>query len=131
MRPNTSHALTANDRERLAAILGRLSFSFSGERDAAALAATRFMQQRGLAWRDVLTSPPPEFERPSDAARPDFSADWRRAASFCASQGASVLTEWELSFVRSLLGFRRLSERQAQVLRSLLRKLYDAAECAA
>jgi hypothetical protein len=46
--------LNAADRGKLAAILGRLGSDHAGERDAAALTATRFIGSKGMTWADVL-----------------------------------------------------------------------------
>jgi hypothetical protein len=47
-------SLTAADRAKLGAILGRLGSDHAGERDAAALAANRFILARDMTWPDVL-----------------------------------------------------------------------------
>jgi hypothetical protein len=47
-------ALTHSDRERLIKLLGMLGSSFAGERDAAGLAAVRFLRERKLDWADVV-----------------------------------------------------------------------------
>ncbi len=46
--------ISAVDRLRLAAMLGMLGSSHTGERDNAARAVEQFRQQRGLSWSDLL-----------------------------------------------------------------------------
>ena len=45
------------DRERLTKLLGLLGSQFSGERDAAVLAATRILDCDGLKWHEILSLP--------------------------------------------------------------------------
>lgn len=47
--------LGTRERERLALILGMLGSEHCGERDAAALAAVRFLRECRLSWSDVLS----------------------------------------------------------------------------
>jgi hypothetical protein len=47
-------ALSSSERAKLAAILGRLGSNHAGERDAAALAATRFISAKDVTWPSVL-----------------------------------------------------------------------------
>ena len=52
-------ALTAAERSKLAAILGRLGSEHAGERDAAALAASRFVQAHSTTWPALLAGQNP------------------------------------------------------------------------
>ena len=47
--------MTNAERATLIAILGRLGSEHTGERDAAALAATRMLARLGVGWGDVIS----------------------------------------------------------------------------
>jgi hypothetical protein len=52
--------MTPAERTKLARILGRLGSEHAGERDAAALAASRFVQARDTTWPAVLEGRGPD-----------------------------------------------------------------------
>jgi hypothetical protein len=117
----TPAALTPADRERLVKLLGLLGSSFAGERDAAGLAATRFLRERGLEWADVVL--------PNLAAPRGFRTEVEAEIETCI-RALDRLTQWERQFVVSLRGFRHLSPKQAETVRGIARKA-RAAEYAA
>lgn len=112
-------ALTDTDRERLVKLLCMLGSSFAGERDAAGLAATRFLRERKLDWGDVVV--------PNCTAPCNFSIEADADIETCI-RALDRLTEWERRFVISLRGFRHLSPRQATIVRDIARKV-RAAPC--
>lgn len=107
----TASHLSNADRTKLAKLLGMLSSAHIGERDAAALAANRFLRDRNLTWPQVLK--PVAIER----SLPELGT-WRQTAARCLAQPGS-LRPWEVSFLRDLPGFRRLSTKQRYVLKEI------------
>jgi hypothetical protein len=107
------NALAAPDRERLMKLCGLFASSFAGERDAAVLAAMRFLRERNLTWHDVIA---PE-NLPSASSEPS----WRENVAQCI-RAFDTLTEWEKNFIVSLRSFRRLSAKQIGVLRDIASK---------
>jgi hypothetical protein len=88
MNATTAMGLVAEDRARLIRILGMLGSAYPGERDAAALAASRFLLGRGCTWEDVLQpNAEPRASRPEPSAPPpprtNRPENWRDEAAFC------------------------------------------------
>ena len=126
--------LTAAERTRLVGILGRLDSPFEGEQVAAALAAIRFLKDRGVTWDDVI--PPPAC--PSGTSRtwgtyqggrrepprpPEGSAGWQGDLAFC-KRHLAELEEWPAEFVVSISAWRKsLSPEQVAKLAQIARKL--------
>src|SRR6478735_7034496 len=97
-------ALAASDRVHLAKLLGLLGSDHAGERDNAARAAHRLVQQHGITWFDVVTPPPPD----ADPATHPIGADWRRTAAAC-SRYQHLLNRWEAEFLGGVSRFPRLA----------------------
>jgi hypothetical protein len=113
-------ALAASDRERLARLLGMLGSDHPGERDNAARAAHRLVQQHSTTWFDVVVTPPPP-----DTDDPDtdpIGADWRRMAAAC-SRYPDLLNRWEAGFLAELPRFPRLSCKQRVILVKIVVRL--------
>ncbi len=109
-------ALSPPDRNRLAGILGMLGSSHAGERDAAALAADRFVRARGIAWPDLLAGEP---AAPSQAAPVNtLQAD----IALCRAH-PGLLTEWERVFLRGLKAERGVSPKQRRILIGMVNKV--------
>lgn len=104
-------ALAASDRVHLAKLLGMLGSDHLGERDNAARAAHRLVQQRGCTWFDVVTHPPPDAAPDTDP----ISGDWRRATAAC-SRYPHLLNRWEAEFLGGVSRFPRLSRKQHAIL---------------
>jgi hypothetical protein len=104
------------DRQRLAKLLGMLGSDHPGERDAAALAAHRFIQSRGLTWQDVLQS------EAAPHANYNTVQPWRETVAACLRQPGS-LRQWEGGFLRSLTGFARISPKQRAVLNQIAERV--------
>jgi hypothetical protein len=104
-------ALPATDRAKLAKLLGMLGSAHPGERDAAALAAHRLVVQAGLTWKQVVTPPPIEKRLPD-------LGTWRATVAQCFAHSGS-LRAWEVTFLRDLPGFRRLSTKQRYLLKEI------------
>ena len=105
-----SAALPITARTRLAKLLGMLGSDHTGERDAAALAAHRLVQQSGLTWRQVVEPPPVKRE-------PLFST-WRATCAELARR-PDDLRPWERKFVADLPNFLRISTKQRYILKEI------------
>ena len=100
------------DRGHLAKLLALLGSDHAGERDAAGLAAHRFITTRGLTWPEAL-APVPAAER----RLPELGT-WRETVRQCLARPGS-LRPWEVGFLRDLPAFRRLSVKQRYVLKEI------------
>jgi hypothetical protein len=116
--------VTANlakaDRAKLAKLLGLLGSTHAGERDAAALASQRFLEQRGLTWRAVLEPPAVEHQQPQMGI-------WRQTCARCLEHRAS-LRAWEANFLTDLPKFRRLSTKQRYCLQTIADRVVGGAK---
>lgn len=111
-------ALSARDHKRLIDLLARATGStFSGERDAAVLAAKRFLDQRGARWDDVIAPADSEPAKPRKATPPPRKRA-PRASELLATCRAhrEHLTEWEAMFCGNVSLQTWLSKRQYSVL---------------
>jgi hypothetical protein len=126
MRPHDPPALNAADRQRLAAILGRLGSDHAGERDAAALTATRFLRTRDLQWSDVIGAPAlPPRQQPASLVLVDWPARWRGAVQLCLT--AVGLTEWQREFLHTIATYaHRPSSRQLEILKAIAEHVLGA-----
>lgn len=129
----TASGLSDAERTKLAKILGLLGSDFAGERDGAALAAARFLRERGLTFADVAAAlaapqPPPWRTRaprqppPQSPPQPPPPSAWRETVEAALRHGAQ-LTRWELQFLLGLRARAVLTEKQAVVLRALAARL--------
>ena len=105
------NTLAASDRVHLAKLLGMLGSDHAGERDNAARAAHRLVQQHGITWYDVVTHPPSDTDPDTDLIR----GDWRRTVTAC-SRYPHLLNRWEAGFLSGLPRFPRLSCKQRAIL---------------
>ena len=113
-------ALAASDRERLARLLGMLGSDHAGERDNAARAAHRLVQQHGITWYDVVvTHPSPD---PGDPGTDLMGADWRRTVAAC-RRYPHLINPWEAGFLVGLPRFPRLSCKQRSALLKIVVRL--------
>lgn len=103
--------LTGVARKRLTKLLGLLGSDHAGERDAAGLAAHRLVSQSGLTWSQILSPPVP------DRPLPEYGI-WRDTVRRCLAHPGD-LRPWELSFLRDLPQFPRLSVKQRYWLKSI------------
>ena len=101
------NGLEATELTKLSAILGMLGSAHAGERDAAGLAADRFVRERGLTWHQILC-PPTERSRGA-------CVTWRDVVGACLRHPGDLST-WEADFLRGLPRFPRLSPKQATCL---------------
>jgi|SRR5271166_556700 len=115
-------------RTKLAKILPLLQSDQPGERDGARLAVQRVLDANGLTWETVLASPPaapakasPSATGPTHSAKPPAPPPphWRSLVQLLLADHSAWMSEWELSFCRSLPGFRHLSDKQLAVLHSI------------
>jgi hypothetical protein len=83
----------------------------AGERDNAGQAAHRLVTGAGLTWRQVITPPPVEKKLPE-------LATWRQTCATCLARPGS-LRAWEVTFLRDLPQFRRLSTKQRYCLKTI------------
>lgn len=106
-------ALSPDDRRRLAGVLARLSSDYAGERDAAALLASRIVRDRDVTWLDVLRADLPA--RAPDAAGPRHNAAPSSDLALCLRH-LNQLNGWEQQFARSLATVMRRTPGQARKL---------------
>lgn len=106
-------ALSPDDRRRLAGVLARLASDHAGEREAAALLATRLVKDRDVTWLDVL-QPDPLGHKPG-AADPWHNADPGSDLGLC-QRHAGRLNAWEQEFVWSVARARRRTPSQSRKL---------------
>jgi hypothetical protein len=111
-------------RPKLAKVLGMLGSDFDGEIAAAGRRANAMIRSAGLTWDQVIAPAAPRPEPPPHPPR----RRWRRpvtpsdTAALCLMWG-EVLTDWETDFCRSLVGRRRVSPKQAEVLARIVGKV--------
>ena len=105
-------------RAKLAKIAGLLASDHAGERDSAALAATRILRGAGATWEDVIlsaptTAPPPPRRTPN-------AADHRAWAAWALAR-PDILTDWERTFLRTVQRWRGvLTAKQAPIYRRIV-----------
>lgn len=104
-------------RTKLAKLLGMLGSDHAGERDAAALAAHRLVQQAGVTWQQVMKPPPVEKRLPE-------LGTWRQTVRACL-ECPDALRPWELGFLRDLPKFPRLSVKQRYVLKAIADRVLE------
>lgn len=118
--------LSPDAAKRLVRILGMLGSTHEGERSAAGLQAHRIIDGAGLTWETALAPllGPPQADRgyePSD----DFVGH-SDLVIFCIAN-SDTLSEWEISFLNSVLSFKRLTPKQRAVLDRIVNKCSVAA----
>lgn len=106
-------ALSPDDRRRLAGVLARLSSNHAGERDAAALLASRIVRDRDVTWLDVLRADLPAHT--PAAANPHHNAPSGSDLAL-SLRHIGRLNGWEQQFVRSLATVMRRTPGQARKL---------------
>ena len=99
------NTLAHADRDSLAKLLGMLGSAHPGERDAAGLAAHHLVRGRDLTWPEILCPPAVEWQHSA----------WRDIVQVCL-RNPDDLSSWELSFLRGLSQFPRLSPKQRTCL---------------
>ncbi len=104
---------------RLTKLCGLFGSEFDGERANAARMADDLIHGFGLTWKDVIWPGHTEAGTPHQARHEP--RDHQDAARMCL-RFAKALSEWERGFCRSVLGYRRLSEKQERVLYRLVDK---------
>jgi len=106
-------ALNPDDRRRLAGVLARLSSDHAGERDAAALLASRIVRDRNVTWLDVLRADLPA--RAPNTANPHHNAAPGTDLAMCLRH-IGQLSAWEKQFVQSVATMPRRSPGQSRKL---------------
>jgi hypothetical protein len=91
-----------------------LGSAFDGERAAAALLISRMVNERGVAWEQLLA--------PAGAPFDPFPDDWREAAQR-AAQFPDLITAWEIEFLEKLGAFPRISIKQRRILNGIIEKI--------
>ena len=108
--------LSPQQRRRFRGVLGRLHSNFDSECAAAALLATRMLQEAGLNWETVLGSGcHPAADRP---------ASWRDNLSLCLRHTGS-LRPWEIEFTRNVGRQANANRKQRDVLAQIAHRLRD------
>jgi hypothetical protein len=103
--------LSPADRTRLVKLLGLLGSNHAGERDAAGLAAQRFIKSRGISWDDALS-----ISRTNRHSSDE--AEWRVTCRKLRDK-THALRPWEVGFVSGLPRFNRLSDKQRRILNEI------------
>jgi hypothetical protein len=122
--------LTPDLAAKLAKILGMLGSDYNGEIAAAGRRANAMVKRAGLTWDEVISSSAPIPQQPHRPPR-----RWRKpgtpsdTAALCL-QWSEVLTDWETNFCRSIIGRRRLSAKQADVLARIVDRVEAFARAA-
>lgn len=110
------------DRERLCKLLGMLGSAHDGEIAAAGRADDALVRRAGLTWAAIIA--PPQLPVPvSDIGDETSFASTREALEFCLRYQAG-LTDWEISFCRSLWRQRKpATAKQVAVLQAIVAKV--------
>ena len=113
---------------RLIAVLGRLGSDFAGERDAAALVASKMLREAGVTWADVIALPGRTADLPAPRQRRQRTAKppWQEMAARC-RHNSELLTAWERQFVVTIRGQTTLSRKQWAILARMSAKVTKAA----
>jgi hypothetical protein len=119
-------------RAKLAKIAGLLASDHAGERDSAALAATRILRGAGLTWDDAilwrpaLAAPPPP--RPGWDSAPS-AADHRAWAAWAlAHPQPDFLSHFEQDFLGTVARWRGvLTAKQAPIFRRIVDRVTGGA----
>lgn len=123
------------NRQRLVAIANLFSSPHDGERAATAAAFLRALEAAGSSPEDLLlgeAGPAPEPVKPkakpqgaadhaSEAAHTD-AADHKHYAEALLARASDVLSPFEKSFLRGVVGYTYLSEKQKLVLDQIATK---------
>ncbi len=105
--------LDPSDRRRLAGVLAGLASDHAGERDAAALLASRIVRDRDVSWLHVLQTAPPVHAL--GAADPCRSAAAGTDLAVCLRH-LGRLNGWEQQFVRAVATVLRRTPGQSRKL---------------
>ena len=97
--------LSNADRNRLTRLLGMLGSDFDGEVANAGRLADRLVRERDLTWSEILCPPAVEWQHNT----------WRDIVQACLRH-PDDLSSWELSFLRCLSRFPRLTLKQRACL---------------
>lgn len=120
-------ALPAEIADKLVKVLGMLGSDHDGEVAAAGRRANAMIRNAGLTWGDVISSRTLPPSLPQQPCRP--MRRWRKpgtpsdTAALCMQWCDEVLTDWEAGFCRSIVGCRRISEKQAGILARIVDKV--------
>ena len=108
-------------RDRLVKLCGLLGSDHAGERDAAAVLASRLLREANLTWADVIL-PAVGLDR----AAPPTAGGHAAAVRWVLARQA-MLNRWERSFILGVQDRPTLSPRQAETLAGIIDRLQDAA----
>jgi hypothetical protein len=122
------------DRIRLARVLEMIGSSFDGEALVAARRAHALVKGEGLTWEDLLSGDElqqlrVECKRLRQELARVRTSEWVEPESVSEKlercvEYSECLTDWERTFVKSLVGWRgRLTPKQASRLAALLLKV--------
>jgi hypothetical protein len=118
-------SLTPAFADKLVKVLGMLGSVHDGEVAAAGRRANAMIKGAGLTWGDVIARAAPKSEPQQQSRAP---RRWRRTTSPSDTAALcllwpEVLTDWETNFCRSIVGRRRISAKQTDVLERLAHKV--------
>lgn len=113
-------------RDRLVKLCGLLGSDHAGERDSAAVMASRLLRECGLTWADVIL---PQLELAdaagSNRAAPPTTGGHAAAARWVLARQV-MLNRWERSFIEGIQDRPTLTPRQAATLAGIIDRLRDA-----
>ena len=121
------------DRRRLALVAARFQSPFDGEKLAALEAFRRVLEAGGATWSDLIAEPKPaggQGTAQGEGRQRTPPKDPQDIALDLARTAGGVLTAWELDFLKSVAGFRALSDKQIATLTSIRAKVERMARAA-
>lgn len=111
--------MNGNDRRRLVGVLGQLSSDQPGIRDAAACTAAAIVARLGMNWEQVIAAPPCDID-PAAAHGEGF-----RRLAVALLERSVLLDDAEASFLKSILGWRKCSKKQAEWLERIAARVAE------
>ena len=120
-------ALSPGQAARLVKVLNMLGSDHDGEVAAAGRLADRLLRQASLTWGDVIKVERQLTQR-FPSARPN---GYERAIHATLRDGHGIISTWETEFLSSLIGRKRLTDKQASKLSEIIFKVAQARRAAA
>lgn len=126
---------------KLVAVLGMLGSDFDGERANAGRQADKMVRAAGLTWEDVVNGalaarkePPQEPPKKKRGRPPAPPPAWHRTLQYCLDMdtrcqealGNPLYNTWSFNFLDSIQKYRRLTDKQAEVLNRLFQEALEA-----
>lgn len=113
--------MSAIDRRKLVGVLGMLGSAHDGERASAALKASDMLRRAGVTWAELI-APRSAVSLDPDAAHGN---GWRVLA-VAVLEYPGLLDAEETRFLKSILGWRKITPKQADWLHRIAVKVAAA-----